>query len=45
MTFMNKLINTMVFHYFGGAREARDLKTWIASGPESTVNMDGRAAS
>ena len=42
---MKNIKNTMVFHYFGSAREARDLKTWIASGPESTVNMDGRAAS
>ena len=40
---MKNIKNTMVFHYFGGAREARDL--WIASGPESTVHMDGRAAS
>ena len=42
---LKNIKNTMVFHYFGGAPGGQDLKTWIASGPESTVNMDGRAAS
>ena len=35
----------MVFHYLGGAREARNLKTWIASEPESTMHVDSRTAS
>ena len=42
---MKNIKNTTVFHYFGGLQAAQNLKTWIASGPESTVNMDGRAAS